>query len=96
MWELTAPWEEHVEEAHERNLAKYQDPVEESRSQGWRAPCEPTEVGCWGFAGRSICKALAGLGAVKRGGVTAEKATRWLWIKRASPWMTAAGTQSGT
>ena len=40
-----------MEEAHERKLAKYQDLVEECRSRGWR-----------GFAGRSICKALAGLG----------------------------------
>lgn len=46
-----------------------------------------------GFAGHFLCKALTGLGVTetaKRGATciiteAAEKATRWLWIKRASP-----------
>lgn len=83
MWELTVPWEEHMEEAHERKLAKYQDMVEDCRGRGWQAHCEPTEVGCRGFAGQLICKALTGLGvtgAGKRGAIhsiteAAEKAT---------------------
>lgn len=36
MWELTVLWEEHMEEARERKLAKYQELVEQYRSRGWR------------------------------------------------------------
>jgi len=47
--ELTVPWEDRIEEANERERAKYAEPVEECRSNGWRARCEPIEVGCRGF-----------------------------------------------
>lgn len=70
MWEIMVPWEEHMEEAHQRELAKYQELVEQCRSQGQRALCEPVEVCCWGFAGHSSCTALTRLGvtgAAKRG-----------------------------
>ena len=60
--ELTVPWEERMEEANERKRAKYQELVEECRSQGWKTYCEPLEVGCRGFAGRSLCKVLTMLG----------------------------------
>ncbi|KAI2663059.1 hypothetical protein H4Q32_002088 [Labeo rohita] len=101
--ELTVPWEERMEEANERKRAKYQELVEECRSQGWKTYCEPLEVGCRGFAGRSLCKVLTMLGltseakrkAIRSATEAAERATRWLWIKRADPWMNAAGTQAG-
>lgn len=50
--ELTAPWEDCIEEANERKKAKYHALVEE-----WRAECETIEVGCRGFAGQSLCRA---------------------------------------
>lgn len=91
MLELTVPWKERIEEANERKHAKYQVLVEECR-----------ERGCRGFAGRSFSKVLSRLGitgvakkrAIQSASEAAEKATRWLWIKRADPW-TATGTQVG-
>ncbi|XP_029688563.1 uncharacterized protein [Takifugu rubripes] len=62
MLELTVPWEERIEEANERKCAKYQELVEECRGRGWRTFYEPIEVGCRGFAGRSLCKAFGRLG----------------------------------
>ncbi len=74
------------------------------RSAGREAgePFEPIEVGCRGFAGRSLCKVLSRLGitgvakkrAIQSASEAAEKATRWLWIKRADPW-SATGMQVG-
>lgn len=100
--ELTVPWEENIEEANERKRAKYRELVEECREGGWRTFYEPIEVGCRGFAGRSLCKVLSRLGitgaakkrAIKSACEAAEKATRWLWIRRADPW-SATGTQVG-
>ncbi|XP_077380867.1 uncharacterized protein LOC144020874 [Festucalex cinctus] len=101
MLELTVPWEERMEEANERKRAKYQELVEECRGRGWKIFYEPIEVGCRGFAGQSFCKVLGRLGvsgaakkkAIKSVSEAAEKATRWLWLKRADPW-TATGTQA--
>ncbi len=63
---------------------------------GWKIHYKPTEVGCRGFAGCSLCKVLNQLGltrlnkkrAIQSISKVAEKATRWLkkWIKRADPW----------
>ncbi|XP_035768510.1 soluble scavenger receptor cysteine-rich domain-containing protein SSC5D-like [Neolamprologus brichardi] len=102
MLELTVPWEERIEEANERKRGKYQELVQECRGRGWKTFYEPIEVGCRGFAGRSLCKVLGRLGvagaakkrAIQAVSEAAEKATRWLWIKRADPWV-ATGTQSG-
>lgn len=102
MLELTVPWEDRIEEANERKRAKYQELVEDCRGRGWRTFYEPIEVGCRGFAGRSLCKVLGRLGvtgaakkkAIKSASEAAEKATRWLWLKRADPWC-ATGTQVG-
>nr|XP_061841396.1 uncharacterized protein LOC133622576 [Nerophis lumbriciformis] len=103
MLELTVPWEERIEEANEKKRAKYQELVEDCRGRGWRTFYEPIEVGCRGFAGRSLCKVLGRLGvkgeakrrAIQSASEAAEKATRWLWLKRADPWV-ATGTQAGT
>lgn len=95
MLEVTGPSGEHIEEAQDRELAKYRELVEQYISQGWWALCKPIEVGCKGFDGQSTCKALAGLGvnkAAKREALHSiteaeEKDIWWLWIKRASPWI---------
>ena len=101
--ELTVPWEERMDEANDRKRTKYQELVDDCKRQGWRTHCEPLEVGCRGFAGRSLCKVYTLLGltgeakkkAIRSATEAAEKATRWLWIKRAEPWANAAGTQAG-
>lgn len=91
---------ERIKEANERKHAKYQELVEKCRERGWRTFCEPTEVGCRGFAGPSCGRSLSQLGvtevarkrAIKSATEAAENAIRWLQIKRAHPWV-AAGTQ---
>ena len=42
---------------NERKLNKYQELVEQCKSIKWRT-CFPIEVGCRGFAGRSLCRIL--------------------------------------
>ncbi len=52
------------------------------------------EVGCRGFAGHSLSKAygiLSIMGESRRGAINnnveaAEKASRWLWLKRGDKW----------
>ncbi|XP_076844394.1 uncharacterized protein LOC143489330 [Brachyhypopomus gauderio] len=92
--ELTVPWEDRMEEANERKRAKYAELVSECRSKGWKARCEPVEVGCRGFAGQSLPRTLKVLGikgqlcrrAIRNSIEAAEKASRWLWIRRGDPW----------
>ena len=62
MWELTVPWEENAEEAHERKKLKYDELVELCKNNGWKAKCTPIEVGCRGFVARSLCKPLSDIG----------------------------------
>ena len=58
------------------------------------------EVGCRGFVGQSLSRAYTALGitgerrAIRNNMEAAEKASRWLWIKRADPWLNAAGVQA--
>ncbi|XP_054628013.1 uncharacterized protein LOC129179159 [Dunckerocampus dactyliophorus] len=101
--ELTVPWEDCIEEANERKRSKYQELVEQCLRAGWKARCEPIEVGCRGFAGRSLCKVFTLLGitgaakwkAIKSTMEAAERASRWLWIRRSDLWAHATGTQAG-
>jgi hypothetical protein len=51
--ELTVPWEEGCEEAHERKLSKYQELLESCRAKKWSAWLFPVEVGARGFPARS-------------------------------------------
>ena len=96
MWELTVPWEENAEEAHERKKLKYDELVELCKNNGWKAKCTPIEVGSRGFVARSLCKALSDIGLTgsKKRKVnnkiikTAERSANWLWLKRNSSWMT--------
>ena len=100
--ELTVPWEDRIEEANERKRSKYQELVEQCQRGGWKARCEPIEVGCRGFAGRSLCKVYTLLGitgvekrkAIKSTMEAAERASRWLWIRRSDLWANATGIQA--
>lgn len=82
-----------MKEANERKHAKYKELVEKCRGGGWKTYYEPIELGCRGFAGRKPNQ-LSLTGVARKRAIwsvceAAEKATRWLWIKRADPW--AAG-----
>lgn len=44
--ELTVPWKDRIEEAHERKRSKYAELSTECRNNGWKTRCEPVEVGC--------------------------------------------------
>ena len=92
--ELTVPWEDRLGEANERKRTKYEHLVIDCRAKGWKARCMPIEVGSRGFVGHSLHKALSALGitgtarsrAIKNITEAAEKASRWLWIRRGEPW----------
>ncbi|XP_063050368.1 uncharacterized protein LOC134445223 [Engraulis encrasicolus] len=103
--ELTVPWEDRIEEAFERKKAKYLELVDDCRLKGWRARCEPIEVGCRGFPGQSLHRSLRLLGirgaqerkATRNICEAAERASRWLWIKRGDTWLSALlGHKSGS
>ena len=87
--ELTVPWEDRLEEAHERKRTKYERLVINCREQGWKARCMPIQVGCRGFVGHSLHRALSVRGItggvrsrdIKNTTEAAEKALRWLWIR---------------
>ena len=50
MGELTAvPWEDDVEEVHERKKEKYEELVMQCEELAWKAHCHPFEVGSRGF-----------------------------------------------
>lgn len=96
--ELTVQWEDQMEEAFERKRAKFEELVGEYRSGGWRTLCNSIEVGCRGFAGQSLIRALKMLGvkgphhrkAIKNITDATEKSSRWLWIKQGDSWATTA------
>lgn len=52
--ERTVPWEDDIEEAQEQKRAKHLELLEACRASGWRACCEPIEVGCRGFPGQFL------------------------------------------
>jgi len=76
--------EDRIEEANERNRAKYAELV-----NGWRARCKPIEVECRGFTGQSLYRVYNTLGITgasrRRAMMLVTKATevasRWLWIR---------------
>lgn len=90
MVELTVPWEEGCEEAHERKAAKYQHLAQECRDRGWQAWVFPVEIGCRGFPAKSTWSFLSAIGmdeqskkqAARRMGEEAERASCWIWSKR--------------
>ena len=54
LWELTVPWEDNIDETHERKQTKYTEMAAECRDRGWKALCYPFEVGCRGFIANSF------------------------------------------
>jgi ribA/ribD-fused uncharacterized protein len=93
--ELTVPWEENMEAAHERKMLKYQDLTAECREKGWKTWCLAIEVGCRGFAGQSLWRCARMLGItgkprkdlVRSAEKQAEEGSRWIWNKREEQWM---------
>ena len=63
-------------------------------SKSWKIHYDPVEVGCRGFAGQSLGRALAKIGIVGAARVralkditnTVLKASKWIWLKRSEPW----------
>ena len=88
--ELTVPWEEGCDEAHERKSSKYWELKEACQDRGWKTWLFPVEVGCRGFPARSVWTMLKAIGicgatrkrAVRTFGETAEKASCWIWQLR--------------
>ena len=93
--ELTVPWEDRIEEAHELKMTKYDPLVSEARKKNWAAYCFAVEVGCRGFPGKSLSWMLkkTGIPSAKRKKIIiniAEEATRcsrWIWLQRSSTWL---------
>ena len=89
MIELTAPWEDHIEEANEMKRLKYDELRELCTSKGWAARCLPVEVGVRGFPAQSVHHLLSVFCVkgkerrtiVKNISEAAERASNWLWIK---------------
>ena len=71
MDELKFPWEDNVEEVHERKKEKYEELVMQCEEHGWRAHFYPFEVGCRGFVAQPLMSFLHCLAVVakKRRGV---------------------------
>ena len=92
--ELTVPWEERIEEAHELKRTKYDHLILEAKRKGWDARCFPVEVGCRGFPGRSLSHFWRSIGLPNKTvksvnkKITSEtlRCSRWLWIKRDQSW----------
>ena len=90
MVELTVPWESRCDEAMERKTAKYADLQRECKEKGWHTWLFPVEVGVRGFPSKSLWRLFTALGltgrdrkrAVNRLGDAAERASRWLWLRR--------------
>ena len=87
-------WEEYITLANERKRSKYQELVEQCQQKSWKIHYDPVEVGCRGFAGQSLGRALAKIGIVGAARVralkditnTVLKASKWIWLKRSEPW----------
>ena len=60
--ELTVPFEENFDWAHQRKLEKYEDLKEQCLINGWAATVFPVEVGCRGVIANSTFAFLSNLG----------------------------------
>ena len=87
--ELTVPWEENREEAHERKKNRYESLRADCVEKGWICHVIPIEVGCRGFIGHSVISFLSKIGitgrslkvASNRLQNTARYASSWIWSK---------------
>ena len=88
--ELTVPWEEKVSERHEFKKSKYDHLAVEAGLKGWSVVNLPVEVGCRGFACKSLSHMWRKLGmsgsslrkANSKTAREAERCYRWLWLRR--------------
>ena len=93
--ELTVPWEDRIEEAHELKMSKYEAIVTEARNKNWKAQCFAVEVGCRGFPGKSLAWMLRKIGvpslqrkkAIKEIAEVTVRCSRWIWLQRSSSWL---------
>ena len=87
--ELTVPWEENREEAHERKKNRYETLRADCVEKGWICHVIPIEVGCRGFIGHSVISFLSKIGitgrslkvASNRLQTAAQYASSWIWSK---------------
>ena len=85
--ESTVPTEDRLEISHELKRGKYEELAEGSRRNGWRATIWPVEVGCRGFAARSLTQLLKDIGyrgrqkknIIKKVEEVAENSTHAIW-----------------
>ena len=85
--QLTVPWDERLEEAHEHKALKYHNLRRQCIEGGFKTWCLPVEVGCRGFVNQSTWKALGMIGITGRKrreivgklAEAAEMASRWVW-----------------
>jgi len=61
--ELTVPWEENTEWAHERKMLRYEQLVQDCKGRDWRCYAFAVEVGCRGFVGKLTVNLLKRLGS---------------------------------
>ncbi len=73
--ELTVPWEEGIQAAHEFKRLKYSDLVAKCKDGGWTATIHPVEVGCRGFVGKSAIQLLR---AARTTGISLRRAIKEL------------------
>ena len=64
--ELTCPWEENAEWAHERKLEKYEELKNQMMDNGWSVRVYAVEVGCRGFVSRTLRGFLKDIGCSNR------------------------------
>ena len=90
--ELTVPFEENFDWAHQRKLEKYEDLKEQCLINGWAATVFPVEVGCRGVIANSTFAFLSNLGfllSVKRKFIEeiqdkALSTSAWIWQTHAA------------
>ena len=85
--ELTVPYEENFDWAHQRKLEKYEDLREQCVRNGWTTNVFPIEVGCRGFITNSTTVSLNNLGlspsdkrrCIEKIQDKALTASSWIW-----------------
>ena len=90
--ELTVPWEENREEAHELKKNRYETLRADCVEKGWICHVISIEVGCRGFLGHSVISFLSKIGisgrslkvATNRLQTAAQYASSWIWSKARS------------
>lgn len=99
LFNLTVSQEYCMEKANECIWLRYWELTNQCRRSSWRMYCEPIEVGCWCLAACSLCKTQTFFGirgAAKVKAIkSAQRAPRWIWIKRSNGGSMLLGNKSG-